>query len=191
MIMTKQKIWTAIVGGVGVAAGVYWSAGALLGPTMPRANVSNNPFAMTLESIAFGNNDLIPSTYTCDGENVNPPLTISRVPEGAKSLVLIMDDPDSPRGTWVHWLVYNLEPFTTQIPENIGLIGGKGMNSWKKSGYGGPCPQTGEHRYVFKLYALDTSSTVSDVTPTKADIESMMHGHILAEAQLVGRYKRQ
>ena len=146
---------------------------------------------MKIESTAFKNNELIPSKYTCDGENVNPPLMIDDVPTGAKSLVLIVDDPDAPAGTWVHWTVWNINPEIKEIPENsVPRNGVEGITDFGKPGYGGPCPPSGTHRYFFKLYALDITLDID--TSTKAtDIESKIEGNILAKAQLVGLYRRQ
>jgi len=144
---------------------------------------------MKLTSEAFENFGLIPSTYTCDGADINPPLSISDVPKTTKSLVLIMDDPDAPMGTWDHWLVFNLPPGLTEIKEGIPPPGVSGLNSFKKTGYGGPCPPDREHRYYFKLYALDIELPLKEGA-RKAEIEKAMSGHILAQAELVGRYNR-
>ena len=111
---------------------------------------------MNLTSPAFGNNGNIPSEYTCDGSGLSPQLNIGYVPSNAKSLVLICDDPDAPVGTWDHWIVFNIAPSAKEIPKGIEPKGTPGKNSWGKTGYGGPCPPSGTHRYFFKLYALDT-----------------------------------
>lgn len=146
---------------------------------------------MKLTSPAFENNQSIPSKYTCDGENVNSPLQITEVPEEAKSLALIVDDPDAPAGTWVHWVVWNIKPTTTVIEENsVPEDSVQGMNDFKKQTYGGPCPPSGTHRYFFKLYALDTELSLPS-SSTKADVESAMKGHILDQVQLIGLYQRQ
>lgn len=145
---------------------------------------------MKIESAAFGHNQAIPSKYTCDGQNVNPPLTFSDVPSDAKSLVLINDDPDAPAGTWVHWTVWNISSQTTEIAEDSVPQGSvEGVTSFGKPGYGGPCPPSGTHRYFFKLYALDTTLDL-DQSATKQDLEKAMEGHILAEASLIGLYSR-
>src|SRR3989304_9638033 len=113
---------------------------------------------MKIQSPSFENNQSIPSKFTCDGENINPPLEFLDIPENTKSLVLIMDDPDAPMGLWVHWTVWNIDPATSGIPENQKFEGAmEGMTSSGKTGYGGPCPPDKEHRYFFKLYALDTT----------------------------------
>ncbi len=144
---------------------------------------------MKLSSTAFGHNESIPSKYTCDGADINPPLAVEGIPAGAVSLALIMDDPDAPVGTWDHWIIWNIPAATTEIAENS-VPGTQGKNSWKRSNYGGPCPPGGTHRYFFKLYALDT---MLELKPNsgKSEVEKAMQGHILAEAQLVGVYRRQ
>lgn len=124
--------------------------------------------------------------YTCDGKDSIPPLEISEVPAEAKSLALIMDDPDAPMGTWDHWIQWNMPPDTKKIDKQIG-IGGK--NSWGKTGYGGPCPPSGVHRYFFKLYALDTMLELPAGSDKKA-LETAMKEHILKEAVLIGKYQR-
>ncbi len=151
---------------------------------------------MKLESSAFEHEGTIPAKYTCDGENISPPLKISDVPTSAKILVLIMDDPDVPRdhkpdGMWDHWLVWNIPPETKEIPEGQEPQGTIGKNTGGKFGYQGPCPPDREHRYFFKLYALDTMLDLSAETATKIDLEAAMQGHILAQSELMGRYNRQ
>ena len=146
---------------------------------------------MKIESTAFKNNELIPPKYTCDGENVNPPLMMSDVPTGAKSLVLIVDDPDAPAGTWVHWTVWNINPEIKEIqeksvPQNVV----EGITDFGKPGYGGPCPPSGTHRYFFKIYALGSTLDI-DTSIKASDIKSKIKGNILAKAQLVGLYRRQ
>ena len=151
---------------------------------------------MKLESPVFEHEGIIPAKYTCDGGNINPPLKISEVPEGAKSLVLIMDDPDVPKnlrpdGMWDHWLVWNIPPATMEIPEGQEPAGVVGKNTGGSFGYRGPCPPDREHRYFFKLYALDTMFDLSPETTTKSDLEAAMQKHILSQAELRGRYNRQ
>ena len=139
---------------------------------------------------AFANNDMIPEKYTCDGPDINPPIRIDNVPPGAKSLALIVDDPDAPRGLWVHWLAWNISPDVAEVRENSVPQGAvQGMNDFRKHTYGGPCPPSGTHRYYFKLYALDTLLGIGDRS-AKPDLEKAMKGHIIAEAQLMGRYGR-
>jgi Raf kinase inhibitor-like YbhB/YbcL family protein len=154
---------------------------------------------MEITSPAFEHYGKIPKLYTCDGTDISPPLSWSDVPEDAKSLVLIVDDPDapdptSPKMTWVHWLIYNLPADSTGLPENYNSETlssadvGVGVNDWKRNNYGGPCPPIGEHRYFYKLYALDTPLEQMD-NPTKSDILQAMENHVLASAELVGIYK--
>ncbi|MHC1569627.1 MAG: YbhB/YbcL family Raf kinase inhibitor-like protein [Candidatus Syntropharchaeales archaeon] len=142
---------------------------------------------MRLTSTAFEEGGMIPSRYTCDGEDINPPLKIEEVPEGAVTLVLIVDDPDAPMGTWDHWLVWNI-PIISTIEENS-VPGVQGKNSWGRNDYGGPCPPSGTHRYFFKLYAIDTTLDIGE-NSTKEDLESAMEGHILSHTHLVGLYSR-
>ncbi len=145
---------------------------------------------MKIISSAFQHNQSIPSKYTCDGENVNPPLSFSDIPENAKSLVLIVDDPDAPTGTFVHWTVFNISPSVQNVNEHSVPQGGvEGMTDFGKPGYGGACPPTGTHRYFFKLYALDAILNLSSTADKKA-IEQAMQGRILASAELIGLYKR-
>jgi Raf kinase inhibitor-like YbhB/YbcL family protein len=158
----------------------------------------NAAMAMTLNSPAFQHNGHIPSKYTCEGEDVSPPLAWEGVPNGAKSLVLIIDDPDAPdpkapKMVWVHWVVYNIPPDTKNLPENSGKAGLPqggliGLNDFKKTGYGGPCPPIGRHRYVHKLYALDITLDLRGAT--KSQIEGAMRGHVLANAELIGTYQK-
>jgi len=151
---------------------------------------------MKIESPQISNGAMIPASYTCDGKDISPPLTWKDAPSGTKSFALISDDPDAPMGTWVHWVVYNIPPSVTSLEENIPrekeLKNGtmQGSNSWPRIGYGGPCPPGGTHRYYFKLYALDT---MLDLKPgvDKNQLLKAMAGHILADAQLMGKYKRQ
>lgn len=147
-------------------------------------------------SSAFKEGGSIPSKYACDGQNVSPPLAWNTIPDGTKSIALIADDPDAPRGTWVHWVLYGLPPSLRELPEHVpasesilGNGGRQGMTDFGKIGYGGPCPPSGTHRYYFKVYALD-----SDLHPnpglTKAQLLKAMEGHILAQGQLMGKYSR-
>ena len=153
---------------------------------------------VVLNSSAFEPNGAIPAKYTCEGEDVSPALAWSGVPSGTKSLALIVDDPDAPdpaapKMTWVHWVLYDVPPWAQGLPEAVGASSlprgtREGLNDWKRTGYGGPCPPIGRHRYFFKLYALDTE--LGDLgEPTKAQLEKAMAGHILGEAQLVGTYQ--
>jgi len=145
---------------------------------------------MKIESPAFKNDKLIPPKYTCDGEDINPALIISDVPQNAKSMVLIVDDPDAPAGTWIHWTVWNIDPEVREIPENSCPRDGiEGITDSGKSRYGGPCPPSGTHRYFFKIYALSTLLNLGN-SARSTDIEREMEGNILARAQLVGLYRR-
>jgi Raf kinase inhibitor-like YbhB/YbcL family protein len=154
---------------------------------------------LTLASPAFSQQGDIPTRYTCEGEDISPPLSWSDVPEGTQSFTLIVDDPDAPdpkapRMTWVHWVLYNLPATACALPEGMNLealpVGTKeGWNGWKRIGYGGPCPPIGRHRYFHKLYALDTA--LPDLRkPTKPQLEKAMAGHVLAQAELIGTYKK-
>jgi Raf kinase inhibitor-like YbhB/YbcL family protein len=143
---------------------------------------------LVVKSPAFENNKLIPVKYTCDGDNVNPPLTIEDVPEGTKSLVLIVDDPDAPSGIWNHWVVWNIPPDARKIEENT-VPGTEGISTSRKHNYGGPCPPYGTHRYFFKVYALDAKLDLT-ANSKKKDVEEAMESHILAEGELVGLYRR-
>jgi len=146
---------------------------------------------MKIESTAFKDNKLIPPKYTCDGENINPPLGISDVPENAKSLVLVVDDPDAPGGTFVHWTVWNISPHIKEIPENSCPQNSvEGITDSGRSGYCGPCPPYGTHRYFFKLFALNTTLDL-DTSVKAANIEKEIEENILVKTQLVGLYRRQ
>jgi Raf kinase inhibitor-like YbhB/YbcL family protein len=150
---------------------------------------------LTLTSSAFVQNEPIPRLYTCQGRDISPPLAWTGVPATAKSLVLIVDDPDAPdpahpRTTWVHWLLYNLPVDCTALPEAVKTLPAgtlEGINDWKRTGYGGPRPPIGRHRYFHKLYALD--SVLPNLRfPTKAVLEDAMRGHVIEETQLIGTY---
>ncbi len=145
---------------------------------------------MKLTSPAFKHNSAIPSEYTCDGLDISPELNIEDTPKNTKSLVLINDDPDAPVGTWDHWIVFNIPQTTTKINKDSEPAGIGGKNSWGRTGYGGPCPPSGTHRYFFKLYALDTELDLPEGS-AKKDIEAAMKGHIIEKADLIGTYKRQ
>jgi len=150
---------------------------------------------MEIDSTAFKHGGIIPLKYTCDGVNVSPPLSWSHFPKDTKSFALICDDPDAPMGTWVHWVIYDIPVVITQLPENVApqrepVQGGKqGTNDFRKIGYGGPCPPGGEHRYYFKLYAMDGMTNLKSGVTTEQLLRTMK-GHILAEAQLIGKYRR-
>jgi Raf kinase inhibitor-like YbhB/YbcL family protein len=156
--------------------------------------------ALQLTSPAFSPGDAIPKKYTCDGQDVSPPLNWADWPAGTQSLALIVDDPDAPdpaapKMIWVHWVLYNMPPNGAGLPEAVAprdLPSGtrEGRNDWDRTGYGGPCPPIGRHRYFHKLYALDC--VIPDLgTPGKSELEQAMAGHILGEVQLIGTYQRQ
>ncbi|HEV7413284.1 MAG TPA: YbhB/YbcL family Raf kinase inhibitor-like protein [Casimicrobiaceae bacterium] len=155
--------------------------------------------SLTISSTAFAHNAEIPSLHTCEGKDVSPPLAWSGVPAGTMSLALIVDDPDAPdpaapKMTWVHWVLYAIPPTAEGLPEAVrssALPAGtrEGINDWKRTGYGGPCPPIGRHRYFHKLYALDT--VLSDLQRAdKAALEKAMQGHVLAQAVLLGTYQK-
>ena len=154
---------------------------------------------LRLTSTAFSDGGEIPRQYTCEGDDLSPPLEWEGLPEGTQSLVLIVDDPDAPdpaapRMTWVHWVLYNIPPSASGLPQgvaaaNLPAVTREGLNDWKRTGYGGPCPPVGRHRYFHKLYALDAK--LPDLGPaTKADVERAMADHVLASTELVGTYQK-
>lgn len=153
--------------------------------------------APKLTSLAFAHGGEIPSKYTCEGQGISPPLAWSGIPADAKSLVLIVDDPDAPdpvapKMTWVHWVLYNIPASVNALPEGVGQLPAgtlSGLNDWQRTDYGGPCPPIGRHRYYHKLYALDT--VLPDLgRPSKTALEAQMKGHVIAQAELVGTYRK-
>ena len=156
--------------------------------------------ALVLKSDAFVDGEAIPRRYTCEGDDHSPPLRWENLPQGTRSLVLIVDDPDAPdpaapRMVWDHWILYNIPPSCGGLPENVVRSGlpegvGEGINSWGRTGYGGPCPPIGRHRYFHRLYALDVRLPEELGTPTKDDLLLAMEDHILAHAELVGTYDK-
>jgi Raf kinase inhibitor-like YbhB/YbcL family protein len=142
---------------------------------------------MQFNSPEFGNNEMIPSKFTCDGQDINPPLKISEIPPNTKSLALTVKDPDAPSKTWIHWVVYDI-PVINEIKENS-VPGRQGANDFGKKEYGGPCPPSGKHHYFFDIYALDSNLDLEDGKDVN-EVEKAMEGHILDKAQLVGLYKR-
>lgn len=146
---------------------------------------------LSLTSSAFAGGEAIPVKYTCDGDNVSPPLTISGVPDGAQTLALIVNDPDAPSGSFVHWTVFNIDPTTGDVAE--GLVSGdgtEGLNGAGQQSYTGPCPPSGTHRYVFTLYALDVGLNLDAATSGKEEIEGALAGHIVSQTELTGTYAR-
>jgi Raf kinase inhibitor-like YbhB/YbcL family protein len=171
-------------------------------PSSESLPVGKDPALMTIhiESSAFAGGGTIPRLYTCDGKEVSPPLAWSGVPETARSLALICDDPDAPRGTWTHWVIFDIpatvRSFGEGVPahERVELGAGgetalQGKNDFGKTGYGGPCPPSGTHRYFFRIYALDTVLNLGTGT-TRQDLLRSIKGHVLAEGELIGRYSR-
>jgi len=148
-----------------------------------------------ITSTAFEHGGRIPARYTCDGEDISPPLRWEGIPRDAKSIALICDDPDAPMGTWVHWVIFNIPPQTQELPEKVpseptldnGAI--HGINDFRNYGYGGPCPPGGTHRYFFKVYALDTTLNLKPGA-SKAQVLDAMEGHVLAKGELMGKYSR-
>jgi hypothetical protein len=158
------------------------------------AGAGGAAMTLALTSQTFESGGRVPSKYTCEGDDISPPLAIAGVPDGTKSLALIVDDPDAPdpkapKRVWVHWVLYNLPPDTAALPEG-GVPAGAtaGLNDFKREGYGGPCPSIGRHRYFHKLYALDI--VLSDKPMTKAELEAAMKGHVLAQAELMATYRK-
>ncbi len=177
---------------------LVWGMSACGLGASPSALPEEGGGAMTFEitSAAFAHKESIPVKYSCDGEDISPPLGWGDPPEGTRSLALICDDPDAPVGTWVHWVLYNLPVETRSLPEAVppdaDLADGSrhGQNSWRQLGYGGPCPPSGTHRYFFKLYALDTNLDLASGA-SKAQLLEAMEGHIQGQAELMGTYSRQ
>ena len=167
----------------------------ILSSLSPNLNAGGNKMKFVITSSAFSEGGMIPRKYSCDGPDVSPELIWEGVPEDTRSLALICDDPDAPVGTWVHWVLFNIpageKGVAAQIAPDATLSNGArhGTNDFRRLGYGGPCPPGGTHRYYFKLYALDTTLPLG-AGATKAQVEAAMAGHILASAQLMGKYKR-
>ena len=183
-----KRRFVALIGLVALAWGV---------PDLSAQLKGSSAMALKLTSPAFPHGGEIPAKYTCDGNDVSPPLAWSSVPANAKSLALVVDDPDAPdpaapRMTWVHWVLYNIPPSASSLAEAVKALPAgtlQGLNDWGRSGYGGPCPPIGRHRYFHKLYALDV--VLPDLgKPSKLKLESRMKGHIVAQAELVGTYQK-
>jgi Raf kinase inhibitor-like YbhB/YbcL family protein len=183
-----------------IALLMMFAAGCARHPAAPPPNPASTPTPQNaapvfkLTSSAFKEGERIPRGYTCDGANVSPSLEWSGVPKTARTLAIIADDPDAPSGTFVHWVVYNLSAENMGIVENLPQDGElkaggfQGKNDFEKTGYGGPCPPSGTHRYFFKIYALDAELPLK-AGATRAEVENAMAGHILAQAQLMGTYR--
>jgi Raf kinase inhibitor-like YbhB/YbcL family protein len=144
---------------------------------------------MKITSSAFQEGAIIPSRFTCDGADTSPPLQIADIPSGAKSLALIVDDPDAPSGLFTHWMIWNISPQTSTVGEGRAPQGVQGTNDFGKSGYGGPCPPPGEHRYHFKIFALDRELDLSSGAK-RAQLDAALKGHVVAQGELMGRYSR-
>ena len=144
---------------------------------------------MKITSSAFQDGGNIPSKFTCDGGDISPPLQIAEVPSGAKSLALVVDDPDAPSGLFTHWIVWNISPQTNTIAEGSTPKGVHGINGFGKSGYGGPCPPSGTHRYYFKIFALDRELDLPPGTK-RSQLDAAMKGHVVAQGELMGRYAK-
>ena len=184
----RRSLWRSVIAIVLYSFGLSIIDGA--GSASEEASMS-----VTLSSSAFTEGAPIPALHTCEGKEISPPFAWTDPPVDTKSLALISDDPDAPGKTWVHWVLYNVPPSARMLPAGFPttqeLPDGtrQGMTDFGRTGYGGPCPPSGTHRYYFKLYALDTMLSLSSGA-TKAQVESAMHGHILAHAQLMGTYRR-
>lgn len=188
--MKKIIMFVVAIFVVAIAAAILFPKPKQM-PTLDNVFKIPNQATMQITSPAFENNQFIPTKYSCDGANINPMLTISGVPAEAKSLVLIVDDPDAPRGTFTHWTVWNIAPTIAEIPENSVPAGAvEGVTSVNKPGWVSPCPPSGTHRYIFTLYALNTM--LADLLPntTAPELREIIKDKILAEAQLIGLYKR-
>jgi len=167
---------------------VVFLLGFLFTDAMGQSGTKTDEFKIS--SFAFKNGGEIPKKYTCDGANINPPLQFENVPAKTKSLALVFDDIDAPRGTYVHWILWNIDPKIKEIRENSVPEGAvQGMNDFKKQNYGGPCPPRRAHKYVFKIYALDILLDLN-IHSTKRDLEKAMEGYIITRTQLTGVYKR-
>ncbi len=164
-------------------------AGALAITLMAVASFAAGGAKMKITSSAFQEGANIPSKFSCDGANTSPALQIAEVPSGAKSLALIVDDPDAPSGLFTHWAVWNISPQTNAIAEGSAPKGVHGTNDFGKSGYGGPCPPSGTHRYYFKVFALDRELNLPSGAK-RSQLDSAMKGHVVAQGELMGRYSR-
>lgn len=184
--MKKLIIISIILIIIGLA--VFWIL------SKPQTNITSQNLnfknMIKVSSTAFYHNDFIPQKYSCDGEDINPPIKIENVPVEAKSLVLIVDDPDAPMGTWNHWLMWNIDPQINEIQENS-VPGGAvlGTNDFGKLEYGGPCPPSGVHRYFFRVFALDTMLNLP-VGAKRSELEKAMENHLIDQGELMGKYQR-
>ena len=164
-------------------------AGALAITMAVIVSFASGEAKMKITSSAFQEGGNIPSKFTCDGGDSSPPLQIAEIPSGAKSLALVVDDPDAPSGLFTHWIVWNISPQTNAIAEGSALKGVQGTNDFGKSDYGGPCPPSGTHRYYFKIFALDRELDVPAGTK-RSQLDAAMKGHVVAQGELMGRYSK-
>ena len=165
------------------------NAGALAIALVTLGSFAAGEAKMNITSSAFQEGGNIPSKFTCDGADSSPPLQITEIPSSAKSLALIVDDPDAPSGLFTHWIVWNISPQTNGIAEGRAPKGVQGTNDFGKSGYGGPCPPSGTHRYYFKIFALDRELNLPSGT-TRKQLDAAIKGHLVAQGELMGRYSR-
>jgi Raf kinase inhibitor-like YbhB/YbcL family protein len=172
-----------------IGAFAFWAYKVPLEGKLPRLGAVRSGAVMNISSNAFTNAGNIPEKYTCNGQDVSPELQISGIPSGAKSLALIMDDPDAPNGTYTHWIVFNIKPDVKIIPEIGPIPGLQAKNSAGLRQYKGPCPPSGVHRYYFKIYALDTMLVPEEVL-NKTYLQQAMTGHILDSAEIMGKYAK-
>ncbi len=196
-IMLKRVVRVAV--GLGLvmtfATGNGYAAERVVSPTSYNSTAKSEITMLVVTSPAFTQAAPIPLEYTCDGQDISPPLSWHGVPPNTRSFAVIVDDPDAPMGTWVHWLLFDIpatvSSLSAAIPQTATLVDGSryGMNSWGQQRYGGPCPPSGTHRYFFKVYALDTQLALP-VGVTNAQLLQKMQGHILAEGELMGTYRR-
>jgi Raf kinase inhibitor-like YbhB/YbcL family protein len=194
--IVKNKIFVVAVSIVTLAIGAWYISIPFVGPNRYVPDVTPTPAQapqlLKLTSSAFANEDTIPALYTCDGQKIHPPLSISGVPNGTKSLAIIIDDPDAPAGTFTHWAIWNIDPGTVEIPAgSVPSRAMEGTNSLGSRGFTSPCPPKGAapHRYFFTLYALDNANTL-DGKATKDDLVTAMNGHIIEQTNLIGSYGR-
>jgi Raf kinase inhibitor-like YbhB/YbcL family protein len=164
-------------------------AGAVAITLMPIVSFAAGGANMKITSSAFQEGGNIPSKFTCDGSDTSPPLQIAEVPAGAKSLALVVDDPDAPSGLFTHWMVWNISPKSSTIAEGGALKGVHGTNDFGKSSYGGPCPPSGTHRYYFKIFALDRELDLP-AGAERSQLDAAIKGHVIAQGELVGHYAR-
>jgi Raf kinase inhibitor-like YbhB/YbcL family protein len=165
-------------------------AGALAIALVALASFAAGGARMKITSSAFQEGGNIPPKFTCDGGDSSPPLRIAEIPSGAKTLALVVDDPDAPSGLFTHWIVWNISPRTNAIAERSAPQGVQGTNDFGRSGYGGPCPPSGTHRYYFKIFALDRELSLASGTK-RNQLDAAMKGHVVAQGQLMGRYAKQ